>query len=112
MNRDALVMMKDVGLGLVQIGGLILTINLAIISSTIQQSTLQLIRGQIIWSAFLLSISILLGVIVLSLTIILINSNSPRRVLQKVTELCSNGQALSFFAGLVFMLLAVIQRLS
>jgi hypothetical protein len=110
MNPSVLAMVKDIGLGLVQIGGLLLTINLAVISSTAQQTILDRIRGQIIWSSLLLALSILLGVIVLSMAIMLVSSTSSK--LQKAAEWLSTGQAVCFFLGLLFLVWAVILRLS
>ena len=109
MNPAVLAMVKDVGLGLVQIAGLLLTINLAVISSTVQPTTLDRIRGQIIGSSLLLALSILLGVIVLSMLIILVASTSNR--LQKAAQWVSTGQVVCFFLGMVCLVWAVILRL-
>ena len=108
-NMTLLTMVKDIVLGLIQIGGLLLTINLAIISATTQMNLIG-IRMHIIVSSLLLVLSIFLGFIVLSMILMIIDSTLKRENLENLAQIISNGQALSFLFGMVFMVWAVIIR--
>jgi len=110
MNKDILDLVKDIGLGLIQISGLLLTINLAVISSTAQQEIIDRIEVQIIISSILLSVSILLGILVLGLLTIIAESTTLNIKLQNVIKWISTFQSGTFFISMAFMVWAVILR--
>lgn len=108
-------MVKDMSIALISVAALLLTINLAIITAVIDETTLQLLRCQILASAILLGSSILLGTITTSILIGHVESlNTETKSGTKgtiVVRWLSAGQFWLFLFGMGMMIWAIIIRI-
>ena len=111
-NDSVLSLVKDIGLGLVQISGLLLTVNLAIVVGTLPAEARAEITGQIFASSTLLGVSIAIGLVVLALlTEIKGGAEGKRDCLENITRWLSAAQLTTFLAAMALMIWAVWLRL-
>ena len=109
-------MIKDMSIALLSAAALLFTINLAVITATMDISIIHSLRIQILASAILLIISILLGTITISILIFGVEKvasvqNSKNIAGETSARLLSAFQFWSFFFGMAMMIWAIILRL-
>ncbi len=76
-NDSVLSLVKDIGLGLVQISGLLLTINLAVVVGALPEEARAEITGQVFASSVLLGVSIAIGLVPITAPLFSNESRSP-----------------------------------
>jgi len=98
--------MSDWVLGMLQAAALVLTINLALITTSVQPQVLGGIKWQIGISSVLLIISLLFGAFTISGVIQLLSGKGS----ESTVEILAPIQLYSFMLGLILMLWAVLVR--
>jgi hypothetical protein len=107
-------MVKDMSIALMSAAALLLTINLAVITVAMDPATLECLRAQILASAVLLGLSILLGTITISILIGHVEALSRAQLsigAERTARWLSALQFWFFLFGMGAMIWAIVLRL-